>query len=59
MARRYSRSAGVARSKRDPKKPTASSDSASGTATRMSSAVTGELGATSQTTLPYAWMKYG
>jgi hypothetical protein len=35
----------VARSKREPKKPTASSASASGAATRTSSAVTGDVGA--------------
>ena len=52
MARRYSRSAGVARSKREPKKPTASSASASGAATATSSAVIGERGATSHATLP-------
>ena len=42
MLRRYSRSAGVARSYRDPKKPTPNSLSASGAATRTSSAVIGE-----------------
>ena len=36
MARMYSRSAGVARSYRDPKKPTASSSSAVGAPTRTS-----------------------
>jgi hypothetical protein len=55
----YSRSAGVARSKREPKKPTPSSASASGAATRTSSAVIGERGAESQVALPYAWTKYG
>src|SRR5215207_3859963 len=59
IARMYSRSAGVARSYRDPKNPTASSDSASGAATFTSSAVTGLVGATSQVTLPYACTKYG
>ena len=59
MARMYSRSAGVARSKREPKKPTASSASASGAATRTSAAVIGERGAWSQVALPYAWTKYG
>ena len=45
IPRRYSRSAGVARSYRYPKNPTASSASASGAATRTSAAVTGERGA--------------
>ena len=52
IARRYSRSPGVARSKREPKKPTASSDSASGEATRTSSARIGDCGAWSHTALP-------
>ena len=59
IARMYSRSAGVARSYRDPKKPTASSASASGAATRTSAAVIGVRGAWSQVALPYAWTKYG
>ena len=58
MARMYSRSAGVARSKREPKNPTASSASASGTASATSAAVIGDCaGATSQTTFPYACTK--
>ena len=52
MARMYSRSAGVARSYRLPKKPTASSPAATGPATLTSCAVTGLAAATSQVTLP-------
>ncbi|WP_324275025.1 hypothetical protein [Blastococcus brunescens] len=48
----YSRSAGVARSYREPKKPTASSASATGAAMATSAAVMGEEAATSQVTLP-------
>src|SRR5215207_3226687 len=59
IARMYSRSAGVARSYREPKKPTASSDSASGAAIFTSSGVIGLAGAASQVTLPYACTKYG
>jgi hypothetical protein len=59
MLRRYSRSAGVARSYREPKNPTPSSASASGAATRTSSAVIGDRGAWSQVALPYACTKYG
>src|SRR4051795_13010054 len=55
----YSRSAGVARSYREPKKPTASSASATGAAIATSPAVMGDDAATSQVTLPYAWTKYG
>ncbi len=57
--RMYLRSAGVARSYRLPKKPTASSPSACGLATATSCAVTGLAVATSQVTLPYACTKYG
>ena len=57
MARMYSRSAGVARSYRLPKKPTASSPAATGPATLTSCAVTGLAAATSQVTLPYACTK--
>ena len=48
----YSRSAGVARSYRLPKKPTASSPAASGAGDPTSPAVTGLVAATSQVTLP-------
>ena len=52
IARRYSRSPGVARSNRLPKKPTASSDSASGAAPDTSAAVIGEPVALSHTAFP-------
>src|SRR5262245_56739516 len=59
IARMYSRSAGVARSYRDPKNPTASSASAWGAAIFTSCAPIGLDVAMSQVTLPYAWTKYG
>src|SRR6478672_3182649 len=52
IVRMYSRSAGVARSYREPKNPTASSASASGAATRTSAAVIGDFGAWSQVAFP-------
>src|ERR671931_1526255 len=59
IVRMYSRSAGVARSYREPKKPTASSPSASGAATVTSAGPIGEVGAWSQVAFPYACTKYG